>query len=88
MSILFNLVSVDNTKCNLQIHKLKRFISIKEPGLNKNYLKAMLSWSNCYELRDSDAWDKITFNNETKMKLHSVKCEFVRRLTRKQNNPH
>lgn len=35
-----NLVSVDNTKCIVQEHRLESFIEMKKPALNKKRLKA------------------------------------------------
>lgn len=40
--VYFSFVSVDTTKCFLQKHGLKRFISTKRPDLNKRQWKARL----------------------------------------------
>ena len=39
------------------------YIAAKKPTLIKKYLKVRLSWTKSYELRDTDALNKIIFND-------------------------
>lgn len=48
---------------------------------------ARLSCSKRLELCDLDAWNKITFSDETRMQLPSNKQEFIRWSTSKRNDP-
>ena len=78
---------VDTTKRIFGEYELKGCIAANKPASTKKYLKARLRWSKRYELLDADAWNKIIFRDESRIKLHSNERVSVRRPPRKQNDP-
>lgn len=47
-------------------------------------MKLTLIWKEWYEIFDADAWDDITFSDETMLELQSDQCGFEWRPTKKE----